>query len=72
MGQTYRRTDTVPLHRTCGILREKSHYHASSVAGPGGLELSPGFYPGSDEQHRLFYASSHNVLVRALLVHPAH
>jgi len=42
------------------------------VFWPGGLELTPGFYPGSNEQHRLFYASTQNVLVRALLVHPAH
>jgi len=27
---------------------------AFSVAGPYGLELSPGIYPGSYEQHRLF------------------
>ena len=27
---------------------------AFSVAGPSGLELTPGFYPGSNEQHRLF------------------
>jgi len=36
-----------------------------------GLELTPGFYPRSNEQHRLFQASTQNVLVRALLVHPA-
>ena len=38
---------------------------------PDGLELTPGFYPGSNEQHRLFSAATQNVLVRALLVHPA-
>ena len=35
---------------------------------PDGLELTPGFYPGSNEQHRLLQASTLNVLVRALLV----
>jgi len=25
---------------------------------PDGMELSPGFYPGSNEQHRLFWAST--------------
>ena len=28
---------------------------------PDGLELTPGFYPGSNEQHRLFSASTQNV-----------
>jgi len=38
-----------------------------------GLELFPGFYPGSNKQHRLFSkASTENVLVRAVLLHPAH
>ena len=36
------------------------------------LELSPRFYLGSNEQHRLFQASTHNVLVCAILVHPVH
>jgi len=37
---------------------------------PDGLELAPGFYPGSSEPHRLFWHQ--NVLVHAILVHPAH
>ena len=50
------------------------HVRPSDVLScwPDGLELSPGFYLGSSKQHRLFSASTYNVLVRALLVHPAH
>ena len=40
-----------------------------SVAGPTAWNSS-GFYPGSSEQHRLFKASTQNVLVRAILVNP--
>ena len=31
---------------------------AFSVAGPDGLELTPGCYPGSNEQHGLFWVST--------------
>ena len=45
-------------------LFETLSYVPSGVLGfwPGGLELTPGFYPGSSEQHRLFQASTENVL----------
>ena len=54
--------------------RPAQHLRPSGVLGcwPDGLELTPRFYPGSNAQHRLFQASASNVLVRALLVHPAH
>ena len=39
---------------------------AFSVAGPMAWNLTPGFYPGSYEQHRQFWVSTQNVLVRAL------
>jgi len=36
------------------------HLRPSGVFGcwPDGLELTPGFYPGSSEQHKLFWAST--------------
>jgi len=59
---------------TCRTAFPAQHLRPTGVLSclPDGLELSPGFYPGSNEQHRLFWASIQNVLVHALLVHPAH
>jgi len=42
-----------------------------SVAGPQSLELSPRFYPGPDNQCRLFQTFAENVPVRSILVHLA-
>jgi len=44
---------------TCRTAFPAQHLRPSGVLGcwSDGLELTPGFYPGSNEQHRLFYAS---------------
>ena len=41
---------------TCRTAFTAQHLRPSGVLGcwPDGLELAPGFYPGSNEQHRLF------------------
>jgi len=41
---------------TCRTVFPAQHLRPSGVLScwPDGLELTPGFYPGSDEQHRLF------------------
>ena len=41
---------------TCRTAFPAQHLRPSGVLSrwPGGLELTPGFYPGSNEQHRLF------------------
>jgi len=53
----------------CRTAFPAQHLRPSDVLScwPDDLELSPVFYPGSNEQHRLFlaYASTRNVLVRA-------
>jgi len=46
----------VPPTVTCRTAFPAQHLRPSGVLScwPDGLELSPGFYPGSNEQHRLF------------------
>jgi len=41
---------------TCRTAFPAQHLRPSGILGcwPDGLELTPGFYPGSNEQHRLF------------------
>ena len=45
---------------TCRAAFSAQHLRPSGVLScwPDGLELTPGFYPGSNEQHRLFWAST--------------
>jgi len=59
---------------TCRTTFPAQHVRPSGILGcwPDGLELSLGFYLRSNEQHRLFWTSTLNVLVRAILVHPEH
>jgi len=61
-------------HAANGHLLPVPHFRSSGVLSCwfNGLELSPGFYPGSNEQHKLFQASTQNVLVCMTLVHPVH
>ena len=48
----------VPRSSSCSSICLARHLRPSGVLScrPDGLELTPGFYPGSNEQHRLFKA----------------
>ena len=47
----------VPRSSSCSSICLARHLRPSGVLScrPDGLELTPGFYPRSNQQHRLFY-----------------